>query len=398
MGTGGIHEVNPELGDEVSKMLYQASLQTYDNRPGLLEDVGGSFSGFKGVPLWKLPTNEVYEVLGFDGVGTKVEIAERLEDHTTIAFDLFAMVCDDAVVRGGESYTIGSVLDVSQLAYKIGEEDDTEANERVRKAITELSIGYIAAAQAAGVVVVNGETAELGSRVAGFSAIRGLNYNWAAASVSYVPRHGALTGDQLKPGQVIVGFEEEGFRSNGMTDVRIAFDKKYGEDWHNVVVPELGEKSLGQLVLHPSTIYSKIITKITGGIDPNAERLAEIFGVAHITGGGPVGKIGRMLRGTELGAVIEDPIAPPAVMLHAQEAAGMSDEKAYTRWHMGSGMIAVTNEQGVDVIVETARQAGVLAKPIGHITTRGVLQIKNMGVNQTSQTSLLSYDLAAQAW
>ncbi|MCA9331118.1 hypothetical protein KC957_03640, partial [Candidatus Saccharibacteria bacterium] len=376
-----IHQVDPTIGDQVSDALYAASLETYDNRPGLVRDVGGGFSGFKTIPLRNLPNPlDLEDLFGFDGVGTKVEIAERLQDYTTVAYDLFAMVCDDGVVRGGEPVAVGSVLDVSQLRYK----DDEEATERVALGIGQLSAGYKDAAQAAGVVIINGETAELGDRVKGWNEIKGLNFNWAAAVKSYVHTKRSLTGETLKPGQVIVGLEEPGFRSNGITDVRATLEAKHGPEWHNVVVPELGDLSLGQLVLRPSVIYTRIITALTGGMDYSKAPLANIFGVAHITGGGQPGKIGRMLRGTGVGAVIDHPFAPPLAMLYVQEAAKMSDKKAYTRWHMGPGMVVVTDEAGVQVVQEEAAKLGVQAKAIGHTCMGESIQIRNKGYYESN--------------
>ena len=111
-----IQDVNIELGDEVSRMLYEASKATHQNRPGLLVEFHESFSGLRAIPASVLKDSEnTFMNLGFDGVGTKVEISERLDDHSTVAHDLFAMVCDDAVVRGAEPVALGSILDVRQL-------------------------------------------------------------------------------------------------------------------------------------------------------------------------------------------------------------------------------------------------------------------------------------------
>lgn len=93
-----IQDVNIELGDDVSKMLYEASKQTHENRPGLLVEFHESFSGLRAIPATMLKDlDNMYLNLAFDGVGTKVEVSERLDDHSVVAHDLFAMVCDDAV-------------------------------------------------------------------------------------------------------------------------------------------------------------------------------------------------------------------------------------------------------------------------------------------------------------
>src|SRR3989338_3602036 len=149
--------VNRDLGDDVSRILYNAAKLTWDNRKGRLGELivpFDDFSGVRAIDVSGLPKGTLMNI-GFDGVGTKMELAERVRDHRTIAYDLFAMVCDDAVVRGAEPVLIGSILDVNSLGTL-----DKPFIEEVRQ----LAEGYIGAAKAANVAIVNGEVAELGSR------------------------------------------------------------------------------------------------------------------------------------------------------------------------------------------------------------------------------------------
>ena len=363
-----IQDVNIELGDDVSRMLYEASKLTHENRPGLLVEFHESFSGFRAIPGTILKDiDNLYLNLAFDGVGTKVEIAERLDDHSAVANDLFAMVCDDAVVRGAESVAIGSILDVKQL-------DDTE---HTRNAIKQLGQGYVEAAKAAGVVVVNGEVAELGDRVGGYGDF---NYNWGATVLWLAHKERILTGHQMRPGDTLVGLAEHGFRSNGITDVRKAMLAEYGPQWHDTVVEQLGSLSLGRLVQKPSIIYSRFVSELTGGFDIDKEPKAKVTGVAHITGGGQPSKLGRMLEPSGLGITIDNPIDPPKIMLEAQRIRGFSDEKTYGKWHMGSGMMIATSEPE-KVLAEAAKNM-VIAKAIGQVTDEPGIRIKNRGMEQ----------------
>src|SRR3989338_7492340 len=150
--------VNIYLGDDVSKILYNAAKQTWSNRKGRLGEVivpFDDFTGVRAIDVSNLPAGTLMNI-GFDGVGTKIELAEGLSDHTTIAYDLFAMVCDDAVVRGAEPVLVGSILDV----YSIGKNGNSFIEQ-----IKQLAQGYINAAKEANVAIVNGEVAELGDRV-----------------------------------------------------------------------------------------------------------------------------------------------------------------------------------------------------------------------------------------
>lgn len=368
---GPIQDVNIELGDDVSRMLYEASKLTHENRPGLLVEFHESFSGFRAIPGTMLKDiGNLYLNLAFDGVGTKVEIAERLDDHSVVAHDLFAMVCDDAVVRGAEPVAIGSILDVRQL-------NDTE---HTRNAVKQLGQGYVDAAKAARVVVVNGEAAELGDRVGGYGDF---NYNWGATVLWFAHKERILTGHQVQPGDALVGLAEHGFRSNGITDVRKAMLEHYGPEWQHKVVPELGEVSLGRLVQRPSIIYSGFVSELTGGYDIDKEPGARVTGVAHITGGGQPSKLGRMLEPSGLGVTIDNPFEPPKVMLEVQRLRGFSDEKAYGKWHMGPGMVIATPEP--EKVVTAAEANGLSAQQIGTVTDEPGIRIRNHGAVQNEE-------------
>jgi phosphoribosylformylglycinamidine cyclo-ligase len=366
-----IQDVNIELGDDVSRMLYEASKQTHQNRPGLLVEFHESFSGFRAIPGTMLKDIEnLYLNLGFDGVGTKVEIAERLDDHSVVAHDLFAMVCDDAVVRGAEPVAIGSILDVRQL-------DDTK---HTKEAVRQLATGYVEAAKAASVVVVNGEVAELGDRIGGYGYF---NYNWGASVLWLAHKERILTGHQIQPGDTLVGLAEHGFRSNGITDVRKAMLEYYGPNWQDMTAKELGSLSLGKLVQKPSIIYSKFVSELTGGFDIDKEPKAPVTGVAHITGGGQPSKLGRMLEPAGLGVTIDNPIEPPEIMKHVQALRGFSDEEAYGKWHMGPGMVIATPEPSK--VLAEAQARGLAAQEIGLVTDEPEIRINNRGAKQKEE-------------
>lgn len=376
-----IQDVNIELGDDASKMLYEASKHTHANRPGLVQEAHESFSGFRSIPLsyfrpkgWRKFLPGEYRNLeinlGFDGVGTKVEIAERVDDHSTVAHDLFAMVCDDAVVRGAEPLAIGTILDVRQL-------DDTE---HTREALRQLAYGYVAAASLARVAVVNGEVAELGDRVGGFGEF---NYNWGAAILWVAHKDRILTGHQIEAGNTLVGLGEHGFRSNGITDVRKAMLQEYGDDWHDKIDQSLSEVALGKLVQAPSIIYSGFMSELTGGYDITKKPLAKVTGVAHITGGGQPSKIGRMLEPSGLGVEISNPNLPPDIMLKMQEIRGFDDRTAYGKWHMGPGMVIATPEP--EKVLAAAEEYGIDAQEIGGVTDKPGIKIRNRGAGADSE-------------
>ena len=354
--------VNLELGNDASKILYNASKITWGNRENQLGEIVtrfDDFSGIKYINVGGLPKGTVMS-LGFDGVGTKVELAERMNNHETVGYDLFAMVCDDAVIRGAEPVIIGSVLDINSL----GKDNVSYINQ-----MRQLAEGYINAAKAANVAVINGEIAELGSRVSGYGDF---NYNWSAGLVWFAKEYRLFTGKEVEKGDYFVGLNEPGFRSNGLSLVRKTFSTAYGDDWHNV---DFNGKTLGDWVLTPSTIYSACVSSMFGGFDK--EPRVELHGVSHITGGGIPEKLGRALEPSGLGADIDTPFTPGEALLHCQEKGNIPDYEAYRAWNMGQGMVVITPYP--KEAIKIAEEFGIKAQVIGKVTEQKGIRINSRG-------------------
>lgn len=361
--------VDVDLGNDASKVLYEAAKITWENRKGRLGELivpFDDFSGVRAIDVSNLPEGTLMNI-GFDGVGTKIELAERVADHRTIAHDLFAMVCDDAVVRGAEPVLIGSVLDVNSLKHGTGSRIDE---------IKQLAEGYIDAARAANVAIVNGEIAELGNRVGGFADF---NYNWCASVVWFARRERMLTGREIREGDFIVGLKEEGFRSNGLSLVRkIMHDNHGGNCWH--LYDEAGNFDDGKMareILTPSRIYSAAIVDMIGGYDPNRQPRAEIHGIAHITGGGIPEKLGRLLKPSGFGAFIDNPIEPSRIMRYVQTLGKVRDAEAYRTWNMGPGMLALTPRP--QAVMDVASEYGISSQVIGQVTREPGINIRSKG-------------------
>ena len=360
--------VNIELGDDVSKILYNAAKQTWNNRQGKLGELivpFDDFSGVRAIDVSNLPTGTLMNI-GFDGVGTKMELAERINDHRTIAYDLFAMVCDDAVVRGAEPVLIGSILDVNSLG---------NANGSFLEQVKQLAEGYINAAKSANVAIVNGEVAELGNRIGGFGQF---NYNWGAAVVWFANKDRLFTGREIQEGNYLVGLQETGFRSNGLSLVRKIMNANHGEDWHTQTY---NGESLAKLALEPSKVYSGAVVDMFGGFQ--GEPKAKVHGVAHITGGGVPGKLGRILKPSGLGATISEPYSPAELMLYCQDKGNVPDEEAYKTWNMGQGMIIVTPEP--EAVMGVARNHNLESKVIGQVESKPGIRILNSGAYSQNQ-------------
>ena len=280
--------VNRKLGDQASRIFFEKSKLTWENRRGMFGEIiecGHNFFSHR-YSLLKGYNNLLFGI-NYDGIGTKTEIAERMKCHSTIAFDLFAMVCDDAAIRGYEPIHFGSILDFNKISIAI---------------IEQLSDGMVQAAKNAKVAVINGEVAEIGDRVCGYGES---SYNWGGSIFWAANENNIIFGDKVRPGQKIIGLREFGLRSNGISLIRKAFEKEYGKEWHNM---HINNCILGEVVLKPSIIYSPFILEMSGGCSSN--KITEIAGMAHITGGGIPEKLGRLLKVTGYGAAIVTPFPP----------------------------------------------------------------------------------------
>ncbi|MDD3726522.1 MAG: AIR synthase-related protein [Candidatus Ratteibacteria bacterium] len=342
--------VDIALGDICSEIMAAASNRTFASRKGKI----GEIKVLESRGLHRVITISIGPsmlMLNSDGVGTKVEIAERTGIHRTISFDLFAMLCDDAVRYGAEPVSLSNILDVNKLSVDI---------------VREISEGMVKAAKVAGVAVVGGEIAELGNRISGYGRH---NYNWAGTVLSVIRKE--MRPEDIKKGQCIVALEEKGFRSNGITLVRKILRDNYGENWHQ---KKAGGKPMGQMVLVPSTIYSPVVL----------DMLDHVSGIAHITGGGIPGKLGRLLAPVRLGADITELFSPPEIMLLCQKLGKVDDKEAYKVWNMGQGMLLITSD--TERVLSIAKRHRVKARIAGEITGKDGVRIESKGYYSRGKT------------
>ncbi len=364
--------VDVDIEEQAAKIMYEAAKQTWATRKGDLGNVivpFDDFSGIRAIDVGGLPAGTMLNI-GFDGVGTKAELAILAGKYDTLAYDLVAMVCDDAVVRGAEPVLLGSILDTNSLG-----KDESRLS-----IIKELAEGYVAAANEANVAIINGEIAQLGDMVGGGEKF---GFNWGSALVWFAHKDKMITGHKVAVGDTIVGFREPGFRSNGFSLLRKVLKDKFGDNWIN---EELNGQKLIELSLQPSVIYSRPVVEMLGGADPKVPAKVDLHAVAHITGSGLPGKLGRVLKPSGLGARITDPFESSPLMLYCQELGNVSDTEAYKTWNMGQGMVIVTPQ--AEEAIKIAKSHGIEAKIIGEITESPEIVIANQGLNKAKENWL----------
>ncbi len=369
--------VDLDLSNVASQIAADWAQTTWANRQG---EFGGPTAFDAGFTATKsLAFDEIRRrpgvngVFGIDGAGTKPDFYERMWSFKGLGKDLIAMAADDNPIEGGQAVLVNNALIVSTL------------KEDYMQHIDELFEGLAEGANEAGLVLFTGEIAVHGTRLRGPTDF---TVDWIGDSMGLVHKDREITGAALQEGHELWGFaQSKGFRCNGISAVRKAFEAAYGSDWH--LVP-FGDSTLGQEAIAPSTIYSGLMTRLTGGYKIEVDPKVEIHGAAHISGGSIPEKVGRMLRASGLGADIDSPFDPPAIMKHAQEITRvsnhdgsirpMSDEEMITTWHGGQGYVVAINENDSDVLVAEASQLGITAKKIGRITQTPGIRVTSMGV------------------
>ncbi|MFO0664732.1 MAG: AIR synthase-related protein [Polyangiaceae bacterium] len=328
-----------DLQDDCSAVAYGWAKRTFDVRDGL--------EG-RPLPAPVAPFSSMLDVLGkriavtSDGVGTKVEIAERMRRYDTLGHDLVAMVTDDLAANAVEPFALTNTLDVDKLDKEV---------------VDDLMRGLHDAARIAKVAVVGGEIAELGSRIGGFG--HGMHFNWCATAVGIVrPEFGFVDGSKVRPGDGIVTLHSEGLRSNGFSLARRILAQKLGESWHD----ELFEgQRWGEWLLTPCRIYAPAITHLQqSGIT--------LHGLAHITGGGFPSKFGRTLRATGSGAHLETLFPAEPFLKQLCEWGDVPAEEAYRQWNMSNGFVVVVPEPEIHKAIAALAAAGHRAQLAGHVT------------------------------
>lgn len=343
--------VDRTAGDQASKLLYEAAKRSWPNRIGKLGEVLSIGDQFRVTRFAELH-NGFCVGFNLDGVGTKVELAERLGEYRGLCFDLVAMTCDDAAVQWAEPLHFGSIVDMGRVQLDI---------------VRELAAGFVEAATVAGVAIVNGELAELPGRLRGFES-EGLNLGGVCVWVGDRKR---LGGGLVQSGDLIIGVQEQGFRCNGYSLIRRVLEGEYGSEWGTG--PGRGG-DLAVFAARPSMVYTPLILSLTGGL--NSVAVEGVRSFIHVTGGGLMGRLEYSLRSTGLGASISNLPRPPMEMLAIAELGAVSLEEAYRTWNMGVGLLVIcSREAGADVLGKIESQ-GLRGAEIGLICEGGGLEFR----------------------
>ena len=355
--------VDIEAGDDFSAFANKVARETWKHSRFVhIHDLSkGHFRG----PMMLLPSDTMPKGCGFDfapdGVGTKVTLITEALSHRQAARDVLAMTAGDITRYGGLPVAFSNVLDVRKLG---------DPGTPSRQAFEQLILGLADAALEQGIVLYRGETAELGDCVSSENPEAVTHFNWAGFAIGLHHPDKVITGERLKPGQPIVAIRENGFRSNGMSTVRKALRMKFGEEYNGKWWENPKARNSIRAAAAPSVLPDRFLAEVNGWYDPEFVAQIRIVAIAHITGGGILGKFGNdILFPMGLSADLPNLYEPPPVMLDCVEWRGFTDsEEIYKTLGCGQCVLVVLeNNRDAKLFVELAKHQGLDAQPAGNI-------------------------------
>lgn len=322
--------VNIDAGNAFVEKIKSSVAST--NRPGVM----GGFGGFGG--CFELPSNYKQPVLvsGTDGVGTKLKLAIDLNKHDTIGIDLVAMCVNDILVLGAEPLYF---LDY----YATG-----ELNTEVAASVVE---GIAEGCRQSNAALIGGETAEMPGMYG-----KG-DYDLAGFCVGIVEKQDIIDGSKVKAGDVMVAIASSGPHSNGYSLVRKIIEVSQADI--NETFGSGDRTLLGDALLAPTRIYVKAIHDLLAKFD--------IHAMAHITGGGLLENIPRVLPENTQAVINRDSWQFPEVFQWLQDNGNVDINEMYRTFNCGVGMVLITGADEADAIISALKQNNETAWSLGVI-------------------------------
>ena len=322
--------VDIDAGDALVNAIKPFAKRTM--REGVLGGIGGFGALFE---ISKKYRNPVL-VAGTDGVGTKLRLAFNLNRHDTVGIDLVAMSVNDILVQGAEPLFF---LDY----FACGKLDVVTATEVIK--------GIAQGCEQAGCALIGGETAEMpGMYPDG-------EYDLAGFAVGAVEKTKIIDGSKIIPGDVVLGLASSGAHSNGYSLIRKIIDAAKPDlsaDFHG--------SALADVLMAPTRIYVKPLLKLMESV--------EVKGMAHITGGGLVENLPRILQGNLTAVLERDAWAMPPLFQWLQREGKVLDSEMHRVFNCGIGMIAIVAKENANSAIKQLQASGETVFNIGIIRER----------------------------
>ncbi|MBO67137.1 MAG: phosphoribosylformylglycinamidine cyclo-ligase [Acidiferrobacteraceae bacterium] len=320
--------VDIAAGDRLVKRIQKHAEST--RRPGYTETIGG-FGG-----LFELAQQRYRQpvlVSGADGVGTKLNIATLMDSHDTIGIDLVAMCVNDVVVCGAEplfflDYIATGSLDLDQMESVIS--------------------GIAEGCRQACAALIGGETAEMPGMY------KSKQYDLAGFCVGVIEKDEIIDGENVKPGDQILGLASSGPHSNGYSLIRAIIKNNNAS-----LRTKIGNTNLGNALIAPTRIYVPAILELKKYIAINA--------IAHITGGGIPGNVARVVK-PNLSARIDSSSWPqPPIFQWLQEKGNIATQEMFSTFNCGIGLVLVVSKDHTPIAKEILENSGEEVWLLGEI-------------------------------
>jgi len=322
--------VDIDAGERLVGRIKEYAKRTFDRN--VLAGIGGFGAGYL------LPTgySEPVLVSGTDGVGTKLKVAQMANVHDTVGIDLVAMCVNDILTVGAKPLFFLDYFATGKLSVDVA---------------TDIVKGIAKGCEIAGCSLIGGETAEMPDFYPEGE------YDLAGFVVGIVDRKDYITGEEIKPGDVVLGLASSGIHSNGYSLVRKLFFEVLGlkvDDY----VEELGGK-VYEVLLTPTKIYVKTILSLLKEV--------KVKGMAHITGGGIPGNLVRVLPKNVDALVRKSSWEVPGIFRFIQEKGNVPEDEMFRTFNMGIGYTLVVSPYDVDRAVYILESCGERVFRIGEI-------------------------------
>jgi len=322
--------VDIDAGNALVERIKHVAKKT--TRPEVLGGLGGFGA------LCEIPSKYRQPVLvsGTDGVGTKLRLAMDLKQHETIGIDLVAMCVNDLVVAGAEPLFFLDYYATGHLNVDVA---------------ADVVSGIGAGCLLAGCALVGGETAEMPGMY------QGEDYDLAGFCVGVVEKSKILDGSQVKPGDALIALASSGPHSNGYSLIRKIVEVSKADLNH-----ELDGKPLSTHLLEPTRIYVKPVLQLIDEVSVHA--------LAHITGGGLLENIPRVLPDDCKALINKDSWQMPAIFNWLQEKGGVADLEMVRTFNCGVGMVVALPQEQAEQAISLLLRDGESAWQIGTIAQR----------------------------
>jgi phosphoribosylformylglycinamidine cyclo-ligase len=322
--------VDIDAGDQLVENIKPFARRTL--REGVLAGIGGFGALFEMPKKYREPVL----VSGTDGVGTKLKLAFETDRHDTIGIDLVAMSVNDILVQGAEPLFFLDYFACGKL--------DVDTATRVVK-------GIAAGCEQAGCALIGGETAEMpGMYPAG-------EYDLAGFAVGVVEKSAIIDGADIAPGDVVLGLASSGVHSNGYSLVRKVINNS-GADLSSA----FGSGTLAEALLAPTRIYVKSVLAAMSQV--------RVKGLAHITGGGLVENVPRVLPSNVMAKLSKNAWPRPPLFDWLQVQGNVAEAEMHRVFNCGIGMVCIVGAVDAERAMQALRGGGETVFRIGEIHDR----------------------------